>query len=113
MEAYDALAFYASHSPMTEPGEASALLEPLPDDMAGLARVIQGLGIYDVVAREFYGFEPPESRLDEIHLRPIAKRLARIMELDDQPLHIAREPQRRLLHGAERRLGRDRRSGPA
>jgi hypothetical protein len=97
MEAYDALAFYASHSPMTEPGEASALLEPLPDDVAGLTRVTQGLGIYDMVAREFYGFEPPADRLGEIHLRPIARRLARIMELDDQPMHIAREPERRLL----------------
>ena len=50
-----------------------------------------------MVARDFYGFEPPENRLSEIHLRPIAERLARIMELDDQPLHIAREPERRAL----------------
>jgi hypothetical protein len=97
MEVSDILAFYASHSPMTEPGQASALIEPLTSDVAGLTRVIQGLGIYDVVARDFYGFEPPESRLGEIHLRPIAKRLARILELDDRPLHIAREPQRRAL----------------
>jgi hypothetical protein len=93
----DIFAFYASHSPMTEPGEASALIEPLPDDVAALARVIQGLGIYDVVARDFYGFEPPENRLAEIHLRRIADRLARIMELDDQPLQVAREPGRRAL----------------
>ena len=97
MEASDILAFYACHSPMTEPGEASALIEPLPNDVAALTRVIQGLGIYDVVARDFYDFEPPTDRLGEIHLRPIAKRLARIMELDDQPLHVAREPERRLL----------------
>jgi hypothetical protein len=97
MKASDNLVFYASHSPMTEPGEASALIEPLPNDVAALARVIQGLGIYDVVARDFYGFEAPKSRLGEIHSRPIAKRLARIMELDDRPLHIAREPDRRVL----------------
>jgi hypothetical protein len=95
--ASDIFAFYASHSPMTEPGEASALIEPLPDDVAALARIIQGLGIYDVIARDFYGFEPPADRLAEIHLRPIADRLARIMERDDQPLHIAREPERRAL----------------
>ena len=95
--ASDIFAFYASHSPMTEPGEASALIEPLPNDVAALARIIQGLGIYDVIARDFYGFEPPADRLAEIHLRPIADRLARIMELDDQPLHIAREPERRAL----------------
>ena len=90
MEASDILAFYASHSPMSDPGEASALIDPLPNDVAALARVIQGLGIYDVVARDFYGFEPPTDRLAEIHLRPIAKRLARIIELDDRPLSIAR-----------------------
>ena len=93
----DIFPFYASHSPMTDPGEASALIEPLPNDAAALTHVIPGLGIYDVVARDFYGFEPPENRLSEIHLRPIADRLARIMELDDQPLHIARKPERRAL----------------
>ena len=59
----DIFAFYASHSPMTDPGEASALIDPLPNDVAALSRVIQGLGIYDVVARDFYGFEAPENRL--------------------------------------------------
>jgi hypothetical protein len=97
MEASDILAFYASRSPMTDPGEASALIDPLPNDVAALSRVIQGLGIYDVVARDFYGFEAPENRLAEIHLRPIAERLARIVELDDQPLNITREPDRRAL----------------
>jgi hypothetical protein len=97
MEASDIFAFYASHSPMTDPGEASPLIDPLPNEVAALSRVIQGLGIYDVVARDFYGFEPPENRSSEIHLRPIAERLARIVELDDQPLHIARKPDRRAL----------------
>jgi len=96
MEAEDMFAFYASHGPMSDPGEASALVEPLAND-AAMSRIIQGLGIYDVVARDFYGFEPPEDRLSEIHLRPIAKRLGRIVELDDRPLDIAREPDRRAL----------------
>ena len=97
MQASEVLAFYASYSPMTQLGEASGLIEPLPDDVAGLSRVIQGLGIYDVVARDFYGFEAPKSRLTEIHLRPIAQRFARIIELDHQSLHVAREPERRVL----------------
>jgi Transglutaminase-like superfamily len=95
--ASDILAFYASHGPMTDPGEANALIEKLPNDAAALTGVIQGLGIYDVVARDFYGFEPPADRLAEIHLRSIADRLARIMELDDQPLPVAREPERRAV----------------
>ena len=97
MEARDLFAFYVSHGPMTDPSEASALLEPLTNDAAALSRIIQGLAIYDVVARDFYGFEPPKDRLSELHLRPIAKRLARIVELDDRPLDIARGPERRVL----------------
>ncbi len=91
------LDFYACHSPMSDPGEASALIEPLPRDVAGLAHVIQGLGIYDVVARDFYDFEPPPHRANEIQMRRIADRVARIMELDEQPLHIARDPEHRVL----------------
>jgi hypothetical protein len=97
MEAKNTLAFYASDSPMTHPGETRALLEPLPNDAAALSRIIQGLGIYDVVARDFYGFEAPRDRLSEIHLRSIAQRLARIVELDQRPLPIARDPERRAL----------------
>jgi hypothetical protein len=97
MEAEDIFAFYASHSPMTDPGEANTLLEPLANDPAALSEVIQGLGIYDVVAPDFYGFEPPSDRLSEIHLRPIAQRLARILELDRQPLYVTRPPERRAL----------------
>jgi hypothetical protein len=97
MAAKDIFAFYASHSPMSEPGEASAFLEPLTNDAVGLSHIIQGLAIYDVVARDFYGFEAPGDRLSEIHLRPIAKRLARIVELNDEPLHIARRPEHRVL----------------
>lgn len=93
----DIFAFYASHSAMTDPGEAGVLLEPVPIDVASLSRIIQGVAIYDVVAHDFYGFQAPEDRLSEIHLRPIAKRLERIAELDDRPLHIAREPERRVL----------------
>jgi Transglutaminase-like superfamily len=97
MEAEDILAFYVSQSPMTEPGKARVLIEPLPNDATALSRIVQGLGIYDVVARDFYGFEPPADRLNEIHPRPIAKRLARIVELDDRPLQIARKPEDRVL----------------
>ena len=93
----DIFAFYASHGPMTDPGEASALLAPLANDAAALSRIIQGLGVYDVVARDFYGFEPSDDRLSEIHLRPIAERLGRVVELDHRPLDIAREPDRRVL----------------
>jgi hypothetical protein len=97
MEAEDLLAFYASHGRMTDPGAASAVLDPLPNDAAALSNVIQGLAIYDVVAHDFYGFKAPADRLSEIHLRPIAERLQRILKLDDRPLHIARAPERRVL----------------
>jgi hypothetical protein len=97
MGAKEIFAFYAAHGPMTDPGDAGALLEPLTNDPAALSRIIQGLGVYDVVARDFYGFEAPDDRLSEIHLRPIARRLARVVEPDNRPLLIARGPERRVL----------------
>ena len=97
MEVEDSCAFYASQGAMTDPGKAGALLDPLPSDTAALTRIIQGLGVYDVVAHDFYGFSPPQDRLCEIHLRPIATRLQRLVELDDRPLHIGRQVERRVL----------------
>ena len=93
----DAFDYYASHSSMSDLRGARAVFDSLPNDPAALSRVIQGLGVYDVVARDFYGFEPPPDRLNEIHLRPVAQRVGRMLTLDSKPLHVRRPPERRAL----------------
>jgi len=82
---------------MTETGTYRALFESLPNDVPALARVVQGLAIYDVVANDFYNVSFAADRLKELHLRPVAKRVARLLELDDRPLEIERAPERRVI----------------
>ena len=94
----DVLDFYREPSPMTAAGAAAPRFADLPNDVESLVRIVQGLGLYDGVARDFYGFEVPAERADEIHIRPIAQMLERIVT-DGRPLAVARP-------FAERWLGR-------
>jgi hypothetical protein len=91
------LDFFRSHSRMTDPGRFRVLFEALPDEVPALAHIIHGLILYDVVAADFYGFAVPAGRMAEIHIRSIEKRLERLIELDDQPLEVARPVERRIL----------------
>lgn len=89
--------FYAGQSEMSDPGGLSHLFDGLGDDVDELARVLQGLVIYDVVAEPFYGVTVPPARTDEIHLRGAAAMLARIVQLDGRLLAEPRPPDRRLV----------------
>jgi hypothetical protein len=90
------LEFYACPSAMTAVGRHTALVEELPGDIDGLARVTQGLIVYDAVASEFYGCELSEERRRAIHIRPVEEVLDGILALDPRPLSAARPPDRRL-----------------
>lgn len=91
------LEFYARQSAQTSPGHRTALFTSLPDDVMALCEIVQGLFIYDVVAKDFFGFDPPKARLEEIHTRSVGEMLERIRELDDAPLTAARPPEKRML----------------
>ena len=88
--------YYAQQSVMSDPGHNRALFEGLQADVRSLARIIHGLGIYDVVAKDFYGCDLSEARRNEIHIRPMEKRLDRVMALQDRPLSVARPPDKRV-----------------
>jgi Transglutaminase-like superfamily len=91
-----ALEFYARATAMTAVGEHKALVDELPSEIDELARITQGLLIYDVVASDFYGCELTEERQSGIHIRPIEDLINGILALDERPLSIARPPDRRL-----------------
>jgi hypothetical protein len=93
----DDLEFYSHRGPMTEPGRHKPLFDRLPKDAPALAAIIQGLALYDVVAKEFYGVDVPKVRLAELHFRRIEQRVDRLLELDPRPLEVARQPERRVL----------------
>src|SRR5215831_11462366 len=90
------LDFYAQSSPLTSVGRYAAQVTDLPNAVDELVRIIQGLGIYDVVAADFYGVTLPEARQSEIHLRAFEKMLEQLLALDDQSLTVARVADRRL-----------------
>ena len=88
--------YYSQQSAMSDPGHHRALFAELQNDVPSLARIIHGLGIYDVVAKDFYGCDLSEERRREIHIRSMEKRLGRIMALEDRPLSVARPPDKRI-----------------
>lgn len=90
------LDFYAEPAAMTSGGAHAAMFDALPSDVGELVRIVQGLGVYDVVAADFYGSAIPDGRRREIHIRPIEKMLDRLLALDDRPLPVARPVDKRL-----------------
>ncbi|HYM01451.1 MAG TPA: transglutaminase-like domain-containing protein, partial [Stellaceae bacterium] len=91
------LNFYAAPSAMTSPGRHAALFARLPREPAAIARIVQGLLIYEHVAREFYGVAIPEARRNESHIRPLERMLDALLALDGRPLDVARPEEKRLV----------------
>jgi hypothetical protein len=90
------LDFYAQPAMLTSAGRYTPLFDALPSEVGALVRIIQGLGIYDMVAVDFYGCPIPDTRTNEIHIRAIEQMLERLLALDDRPLSIARPADKRL-----------------
>lgn len=91
------LDYYATPSPMTSVGKYKAQIDELPNDIGEIVKIIQGLGVYDAVASDFYGFTIPENRKSEIHIRSIEQVLKQLMFLDDKPLDEARPIEKRVV----------------
>ncbi len=89
-------AFFATPGLMTTAGHRAHLLEPLPHDIKALVQIVQGLMIHVFWAAR-YGTQVTPSRQGELQLRPLARKLERIVELDSRPLDQAREPEKRLV----------------
>ncbi|MGQ9829661.1 MAG: transglutaminase domain-containing protein [Roseiflexus sp.] len=90
-----AAATYAQVGPLTDLSMYHAYLVHLPNSIADLCRIIQGLLVH------VFWHGPEASPLTEEHRRALqtrsaAAKLAAILALDDRPLTIARPPERRL-----------------
>ena len=90
------LDFYGQPAAMTAAGGRASLFAALPRDVAGLCGILQGLAIHEYMASA-YGFDVPEARRAESHLRPVDRMLERLVALDDRPLAAARAPDKRLV----------------
>lgn len=83
--------YYTQQSELTRPGDYAHLLADLPGEIPALCRIVQGLILH------YFNEAANEDRYDERNLRYIEKMLARMVELDDSPLTVARPPQKRLI----------------
>ncbi len=90
------LDFYTQSAEMTSAGNHAAGFAALPHDIAGLARVAQGLYLHEHIA-ENYGVAIANERRSEVHIRANARRLDCLLSRDGRPLSSARQPDQRLI----------------
>lgn len=96
MPAFEQLDYYQLTAPMTDPGDYSSLFTSLPQDLPGLCSSIQSLLIH-IYWAERYGLQLSKERQQEVQIRPVKRKLERILELDSEPLSTPRPPEKRLV----------------
>ena len=92
----DPITYYTQPGMMTDVREYAYLFDDLPADIPSLVKVVQGLMIH-IFWAERYGLTLSEDRKQEVGLRAMPQKLARILELDDQPLTAARPLDKKLV----------------
>jgi hypothetical protein len=97
MKRANVLEYYAAAGPMTTAASYGGYLDSASSGIRQLAAIVQQLFIYDVVAKDFYGFDVPKHRADEIHLRSTESLLDNIILLDDAPLAQPRALDKRTI----------------
>ena len=90
------LAYYAAPGMMTDPREHARLFADLPRDVASLCKIVQGVMIH-IFWAERYGIQLSDERKNEAQIRSVARKLARILELDPRPLSVARSLAQKLV----------------
>ena len=95
-ERADLLTYYASLGVMTEPGTYARLLDGLPSEAGPLSRVVQGITLHIFWAGR-YGVDLSDEQKVAVQIRPVAGRLAALMQIDGSPLTEARPPEKRLV----------------
>ena len=90
------LDFYRRPATMSDAGRQAALLRGLPQDVAALAKIVQGLLIHEHIAPA-YGVTLSGDQHAEAHLRPVESMLEQIAAHDARPLAAARPAGERLV----------------
>ena len=81
---------------MSDAGAKAALLDGLPRDVGGLAKVVQGLLIHEHIAPA-YGVTLSAEQHAQAHMRSVEKMLDCIARQDSRPLPQARPPAERVV----------------
>lgn len=70
---------------MTTAGQHVAMLETLIKEIDALVRIVQGVMLHEYVASDQCGFQIPDSRKSESHIRPAEEPFSRLSRLT--PVH--------------------------
>lgn len=81
---------------MSDAGAMAALLDRLPCDVGGLAKVVQGVLIHEHIAPA-YGVTLSAEQHAQAHMRGVERILDRIARQDGRPLPQARRPAERVV----------------
>jgi hypothetical protein len=90
----DPLSYYATQSPITDPGVQGRLFADLPRTVPEMCGVVRGLCL---AYGERYKYPIPNERLLETNSRYVRTILEKIVALDDRPLLETRPPDRRFM----------------
>jgi hypothetical protein len=91
-----ALAYFASHDRLTDPGEHAALLEGLPPDLPALHEAIQGVLIHVWRIRRDHP-QLIDRRPHDVYTRHIRRLLAAALYLDPRPFVVTRPEETRAI----------------
>ncbi len=89
--------FYARQSAMSSPGRHAPLFDALPEYPAELCAALNGVTVLENLWIDLGVLQVPGERRQEIQLRSVEQKLARILELDERALTVPRPFERRLL----------------
>ena len=87
---------YRTPVAMSDAGRPAMLLDGLPRDVGGLARVVQGLLIHQHISPA-YGVKLNQAQIAEPHIRGVEAMLERIFAHDPKPLSEPRPEAERLV----------------
>lgn len=90
------LNYFSQFGRMTDPGPFGDLFADLPSNIPSLVKVVQGLVLH-VFWAERYGVTLTADRQAEVQLRTMERRLARTLELNSNPLTVARLNENKIV----------------
>ena len=90
------LTYFAQYGKITHPGPCADLYTDLPSDVPALVQAVQGLLVH-IFWLESYGLQLSEERKEEVQLRTMERRLARLRELDPGPLTHPRPNEKKIV----------------
>ncbi len=96
MEQTELLTYFRNHGPMTDPRQHARLLDGLPKNAAKIVETVQGLLVHIFWANA-YQLELNDERKSEVNIRPVWRKLSRILELEPSPLEKPRANARKLV----------------